>query len=247
MLRRRLPLPPPELRFMGRSDDEFLSGGDAVLSQIRADVDVPKRCDILDIGCGYGRLSNALWRAGHRGRYHGIDILAPHIAWCQSHLSAATGGRYGFEHLDLANDRYNPTGTLAATEVVLSAPFPPDVVTLTSVFTHMYADAIDHYLHQLSGLVKPNGAIYATIFFMNESQDQAQAAGSARYPLRQQVGAASRVWNADDPLHVIAHDEGWFRDRAGQAGLTVDDARYGSWCGRAGADFFQDSVVLRPA
>jgi cyclopropane fatty-acyl-phospholipid synthase-like methyltransferase len=231
---------------MGRTDADFLEGGADLLRQVREAVTIGKQANVLDIGSGYGRLPHALWRSGHRGRYHGMDILAEHVAWCTQVITPATRGRYTFEHLDLVNDRYNPAGTQAATEVTITCPFRADVILLTSVFTHMYADAIDHYLTQLSALLEPTGAVYATIFFMNDSQAVAQEKGGAPYPLRHDVGPWSRAWNKNDPLHVIAHDEAWFRDRADAAGLHVTSTRYGFWCGRTEAEGFQDSIVMRP-
>jgi SAM-dependent methyltransferase len=231
---------------MGRSDKEFLQGGDALIAQISRDLTIDRKADIVDIGSGYGRLAHALWRSGHRGRYFGFDILADQVEWCRRHLTPATRGRYRFQHLDAANDRYNPAGAIPATQVEIASPFVADLALLTSVFTHMYAEEIEHYVDQLRPTVRPTGALFATIFLMNQSQQRAHASGSGSYALRHQVGPESWSWSATDPLHVIAHDETWFTELLETAGFTVVAARYGSWCGRPDGLDFQDSIVARP-
>ncbi len=112
-----LPLPPPELRLMGRSDEAFLDVGDDVVSELKDLVGLQPDDDILDIGCGYGRVAHALLRHGHVGRYVGLDILARHVVWCADRLTPVSYGRHTFHHLDVENSRYNPTGSLRPTDV----------------------------------------------------------------------------------------------------------------------------------
>lgn len=241
-----LPLPPHDLRFMGRSDEEFLGVGDTVAAELAEFTSLQPTDTVLEIGAGYGRVAHALWRRGHRGRFAGMDILARHIQWCSDQITPATDGVYTFHHLDVRNDRYNPNGTLEPTEVSLDVGVRPDVVLVASVFTHMYADPIVHYLREIRSMLAEGGRVMATFFLMNDSQRAAEAAGRSRHPLRYEVSEFARCWDVDNPLHVIAHDQGWVHRQAKLAGLEVRAVHLGSWCGRIGGAVYQDTLILTP-
>ena len=239
-----LPLPPAHLRFMESTEAEYYEVGDRMAAELTEFTSLKPTDTILDIGSGYGRVSSALWRRGHRGRYVGMDILERHIQWCTDHMTPATGGLYAFHHLDISNDRYNPSGSLDPTEVSLDLGIRPDVVLLASVFTHMYADGIVHYLNEIGSLLPSNGRVMATFFLINQSQQTAEAAGLSRFPLRFRVDDCSRCWTLEDPLHVIAYYETWVHRQVRAAGLEVKSTHRGSWCGRHNLPMIQDTLIL---
>ena len=90
-------------------DEKFLA-----IAEMLADLVLewaPPGAAVLDVGSGYGRLAIGLMGRGFDGRYEGFDILPRHIAWCRRHLTRFAPA-YRFHHLDIQNDRYNPTGLL---------------------------------------------------------------------------------------------------------------------------------------
>lgn len=242
-----LPLPPPDMRFMERTQDEYFRVGDELVTDFAALVSLESTDTILDIGSGYGRMAGALWRRGHRGRYVGMDILEPHISWCTEYMTPASDGLYTFHHLDIRNGRYNPNGALRATEVSLDLGVVPDVILLNSVFTHMHAEDIVHYLHEIGSMLSPHARVMATFFLINQSQQSAEGAGLSRFPLRFKVSEESRCWTLDDPLHIIAYYESWVQQQVNDANMTIQMTRLGSWCGRSNRDAFQDTLILVPA
>ncbi len=90
------------------------------------------------------------------GRYEGFDILPRHVAWCRDHLTPFAPA-YRFHHLDIQNDRYNPTGRLDPATATFPVKGPFDVVAVFSVFTHMERPAIAHYLREVTRLLRPGG------------------------------------------------------------------------------------------
>lgn len=231
---------------MGPTEDEYYNFGDRMAEQLVEFTSLQPTETVLDIGAGYGRIASALWRRGHRGRYLGMDILPRHIQWCSDNMTPASGGLYTFHHLDVKNGRYNPEGLLEPTEVSLDMGDRPDVVLVASVFTHMYGNAIVHYLREIRSMIKPGGRIMATFFLINQSQRTAEANGASRFPLEFKVDETSRCWTLEDRLHVIAHSEGWVRQEIQSAGMRVQATHLGSWCGRADRDVFQDTLILEP-
>jgi SAM-dependent methyltransferase len=240
-----LPLPPPELRFMGEDDERFAAIGDDIvvdmieLCALRADAAV------LDIGSGYGRVAHALARRGFEGAYLGLEILPRHVGWCSEHLTPASGGRYEFAHLDVRNGRYNPTGSMAAEEATFDvATGSVDVAVLTSVFTHMYPAEVERYLAELRRVLRPGGRALTTFFALDDTWREAQLAGRVPMPMTHVLDASCRYHNADDPLHAIGFTPAWIRGAVARAGLHVYAVRLGTWCGRPGALGYQDTFVL---
>jgi SAM-dependent methyltransferase len=212
------PLPPRSMRFMGEDDEKFSAIGDLYVRAI-SEYAIPT--NLLDIGCGYGRLAYALHRSGFKGPYLGLDVIPHCISWLQENFTVP---RYGFRTVDVRNDRYNPTGKMDASNVRFDAK-PADVVTLLSVFTHMWDVEIVGYLRALRPLAR--GIVYATFFIKG---------GEPRGPAQAIHKLSDHSYTADlnDPLHVIAYDEDWLRSVVTEAGFSVRDLKYG----------YQDVLVL---
>ena len=239
-----LGVPPAELRFMGEDEELFRHIGDRTLADLRLLADLRPDAHVVDIGSGYGRLAHALLRWGvFRGRYVGVDILEKHVAWCQEHLG--DGDRVRFLHLDVHNDRYNPSGALAISDLT-----PPttdaDVVVLASVLTHLWPDDVRAELDLAARCLGRGGRVYATAFIVDESWRQLRAEGVPEtFPVPHVHDANTRFMDPDDPLHVIAYEREWLLDTAADCGLAPVVLEYGSWSGRNGRMAKQDVVVFR--
>jgi SAM-dependent methyltransferase len=241
-----LPIPPEQLRFMGEDEIKFLKIGDALVAELRDVAGLGDDAAVLDVGCGYGRIAHALLRSGFVGQYRGFDILPKHVAWCVEHLS---GPHTEFWHVDIQNDRYNPTGKESATSVDLGLQRDSaDVVLATSVFTHMWPAEIRNYLGHVAKALRPGGRAYLTFFLMNETWRKLDRAGLPTFPLPHAADDGHyRFMNPDNPLHVIAYEQGWVEAQMRAAGLEVIDVRLGFWAGRKGTTNLQDAVVVRRA
>ena len=236
------PVPPEHLRFMGESDARFVELGDDMVARIGTVVDLATCRRVVDIGCGYGRIGAAFLRSStFRGRYDGFDMLRPHLEWCNQHLG---NRRFRYHYLNIHSERYNPDGTLQQREVRFDVPSgTADLIVLTSVFTHMYADDIVHYLRECRRLVAPQGRVYATFFVLNE----AQRSRKNHYDLAHELTPFCRYMSEAEPLHVIGYEEDWLREQFTAAGFVMDGPlRQGSWSGEPDAFDFQDTVVLAP-
>ena len=242
-----VPLPPDKLRFMGEDDAKFLKTADE-LAGLLASYGMKPDARVLDAGCGYGRLAvGLLRRTDFDGSYLGFDILPRHIAWCNGTLGKVNS-RYAFTHVDLLNERYNPSGALDPNV----APFPAadasyDVCALFSVFTHLFEPTCQHYLDEIARTLQPGGVAVTTWLIFDDQRLPEVVADAAAYPLRLEHADGSRFMLAEDPLRAI----GFHRDRivamAGQAGLSVATIQLGAWTGGASAQpgsQFQDLVVL---
>jgi SAM-dependent methyltransferase len=243
-----VPLPPDLLRFMREDDAKFLATGDQLASLLAAN-GLTANSSVLEAGCGYGRLAvGLLRRRDFDGSYLGFDILPRHMAWCTGTISKVNN-RYIFKHLDLFNDRYNPSGSLDPDV----AEFPAadgsfDVCALFSVFTHLFQPTVEHYLNEIARVLRPGGIAVTTWLVFDEERLPEVVSDSAAYPLRLEHADGSRFMLAEDPLRAIGFDRDAVVAMANKAGLDVSSIELGYWAGgktgvRPGAEF-QDVVVL---
>ncbi len=194
---------------------------------------------ILDVGCGQGRMARPLVGFIDVGSYTGFDISAPGIDWCKDHY--ADTPEFKFEHVPVYNKRYNPKGTVKASEFVF--PYGDDqfdLIFLTSVFTHMFKDDVENYLAQISRVLKPGGKALITWFLMN---DVSRNAENPFFNFAYDFDEVSRTTTPKNPEAALAFDEGFVRALYSDCGLTIADIEYGTWA-RPGSQFqLQDMVV----
>jgi len=226
---------------MGESDERFVE-----IAVLLADLVLEwagPRSAVLDVGSGYGRLAVGLLERGFDGRYEGFDILPRHVAWCRKHLTAFAPS-YRFHHLDIRNERYNPTGLLDPFAARFPGKGPFDAVAVFSVFTHMERRSIAHYLREVTRLLRPGGVAVTTFFLWDEARLPAVTSAAAAHPMIHVLDACSRYASADDPLFAIAHHSLVVRGIAEGAGLELVEIRTGGWDG-SGRTQYQDLVILR--
>ena len=242
-----LHLPPWWLRDVGGAED-FEAVGREFLHLFRQLVNLQPDEEVLEIGCGSGRMALPLTTfLSPRGSYTGVDIVAPAIVWCQKHISRRHPN-FRFLHANLYNKRYNPGGEYAASDYTF--PFDDerfDFIFLTSVFTHLLPEDTENYLHEIRRLLRPAGRCLATFFLLNETQSRLAAAGQNDILFRHGDGPI-RTRSKTVPESAVAYQEAYLRRRVAACGLAVEGSiRYGRWSGREDGLSYQDIVLLKRA
>lgn len=238
-----LPLPPPGLRFMNESDQEFLEIGEQNLSLLQ-EAGFGQDSSLLDIGSGYGRLAHAIARTmPFRGRYLGMDILAPHIHWCQENITRRVPN-LRFSHVDIRNGRYNPRGIVEGKRFRFDHDDRSfDFCALFSVFTHMYEADIHNYLCEIARLLKASGRCVATFFLYDDQRLSNVTSQRCNLPMHHVLNEHTRYYNVEDPLHAIAYHRDYVEEIVESCGLNVLGWRYGNWGGDGGSTY-QDVMIL---
>jgi SAM-dependent methyltransferase len=202
---------------------------------------------VLDVGCGVGRMAIPLTTYLTTGTYDGIDIMPAGIDWGMRQFTPRYPN-FKFHLIDVYNKSYHPKGRLKAAEYrfpFLNDSF--DFVFLTSVFTHMFPRDVAHYLGEIARVLKPNRKCLATFFLMNAESVQLIDAGRSTLPFRHQ-GDGFRTTNADTPEAAILLPEPWVGSTYEEAGLTIlGPIHFGNWCGRERFLSYQDIVVATKA
>jgi len=207
----------------------------------------PTGC-VLDVGCGCGRMAVPLIHyLSEQGEYWGFDIVGSAIDWCQKKI-AANDKRFHFQLADVYNKSYHPQGKHPAS--AYSFPYRDgffDFAFLTSVFTHMLAPDMEHYLAELSRVLKSSGRCLVSFFLLNSESRELIRQGSSSISFKHEFpyGATS---NLGSPEAAVAFDEIFIRTCfQGQHLDVVEPIRYGSWCGRTRFLSYQDIIVATRA
>jgi SAM-dependent methyltransferase len=139
----------------GRTVEEYLASGkrdlhdmEAILS--RHGVSLAGMGNILEFGCGDGRMIRWLEDLAHDREIWGSDIHAERIIWCKQHLS--------------------PPFRFVATTIVPHLPFEDryfGFIFAGSVFTHI-DDLADAWLMELRRVLRPGGKLFITVHLKND-------------------------------------------------------------------------------
>ena len=141
----RRTLPPPRLRFnvAGTSSREaFVQVGSRAAREIAGAV--AESLDVLDFGCGCGRITAPLAALWPRARMHGVDVDAAAIRWCGRNL------RGDFRVLQPDHGLPFADGSF-------------DLVYAVSLFTHMDEAQQFRWLAEVRRVVRSAGRLLADL------------------------------------------------------------------------------------
>lgn len=244
LIKRELHLPPWWLRDVGGSD--FVDTGEEFLDLFIRVGNLQPEEQILEIGCGSGRMAIPLTRyVSSDGAYKGIDIVKQSVAWCQQHISRRHSN-FRFLHADLYNKRYNPAGRYQAKDYTF--PFQDecfDFIFLTSVFTHLLPEDTRRYLLEIARLLRQSGRGFFTFFLLNETQQTLARQG--RNDIHFKYGTdLCRMRDESVPESALAYDERYLLELLSECGLELyDQVHYGTWSGREEGLSYQDILLVR--
>jgi len=236
--------PPTRLHFVGNGD--FKGVGYEFLRYFTDLGELKPHEDVLDIGCGVGRMALPLSRYLKSGSYKGIDVVTEGIDWCQRNISCYHPN-FEFVHVDLHNHHYNSRGTASAS--TYRFPYPDesfDFVFATSVFTHLLPNEAENYLREIGRLLRPGGRLLSTWFVLTDNAHAFVRTHNASPQLIHPYSDGSWVTDAADPEGSIGHSEEliqrWFTEARLQANEPIV---FGSWAGHETPTSYQDIVLAR--
>jgi len=199
--------------------------------------------NILDVGSGIGRKTLPLIDyLNEQGRYDGLEIVKSGVDWCRNKYNKYPNFR--FHLIDVSNELYHPHGRYKVVEYRF--PFGSeqfDFVVLNSVFTHMIAQEVQHYLREVARVLKRGGRCLISFFLFNDESLSLVHAGKSTIDLSYQIGPA-RALSLERPELAIGYDQKYVMDLYRQCGLQIrKPIYYGSWCGRETFVSYQDLIV----
>src|SRR5262249_5025506 len=118
------------------------------------------------------------------------------------------------------------------------------LVFLTSVFTHMLAADVRHYLDEFERVLRPGGHCLTTCFLLNEESRAAIAGGRSSMALVHPMADCCTT-NCEVPEEAVGFDEGLLLEWIAERGFTLRGRHYGAWCGRSRFTSYQDILVYQ--
>ncbi len=187
--------------------------------------------DVLDVGCGVGRMAVPLSSFMTSGSYVGIDVSADAIELCRKRVKREN---FKFVHANLYNSLYNKSGQQA---VDYRFPFPDrsfDFIVLCSVFTHMLRDEVEHYLAEIARVMRDDATCFITWFVIDSSLPSPSITfhplDNVSFIRKRRVPAAAVAYKADFVMELYARN-----------GLRP--SLHAGTCARSSGLTFQDVVV----
>jgi SAM-dependent methyltransferase len=199
---------------------------------------------VADIGCGIGRVAVAMSKRLKRIRYTGFDVVNYGILWCHKRFSELPD--YRFVHANIFNTFYNPRGPeTASTYRFPIADSTADFVCATSVFTHMPAREVTHYLKETSRSMKRGAKAYFTVFILDR-ESRAQIESNVTLFRFQHPDQEAYVETPDEPDLAVAYDRSVFEAMVAGAGLEVVAFYPGHWRKLPYEDAQDAYVIAKP-
>ncbi len=219
VLHRGYRLPPKSMRGMMcgdafRTDSFFFLSAVLEATKFSARLGYTKGSRIVDIGCGLGRLATGTLVEFGDVQYLGIDANQDFVRWCRENIERYHP-TFRFVHLDMANERYNPAGTLDGSELRLPVNnASADIVYLWGVFTNMVPRDVESYIGEIGRILRPQGRCFLTAFVEDDVPDVT-------------INPTDYVpYACDGPLVVVRFSRQWLFSTFQQHGLQVEDFRY---------------------
>lgn len=201
---------------------------------------------ILDIGCGIGRMAIPFTSYLTTGSYEGLDVVPSGIRWCQKNITAKYP-KLRFQVADIYNKMYNPGGRFECAQYRF--PFADgefDVVFLVSVFTHLLPRDMEHYVSEISRVLRPGGKLLFTAFLLNDEARQGRAAGKSAFNFDHELPGC---WTTDPgtPETAIAFEETSIAPLLRRYSLLAEPTYFGGWTGRSNYLSYGDIVIATRA
>jgi SAM-dependent methyltransferase len=216
------------------------------------------KIDLLDVGCGTGRLALASkLLLGQDGRYVGVDVNAAEIEQCQRQYSDS---RFKFIHLPHKNRVY------ASDQAPTFEPYPLDdnsfdVVTALSVWTHLNEADATFYFREIARVLRPGGKAIVTFFLLDkryhafrQTSPASESAFTFRRPDRYDFDRSvdgSDAWLypawAAQPEEAIGVTPAGIQRLEARSGLRLADVKHGYWTEQVGLHFQDILVFEKPA
>ncbi|MEU0280625.1 methyltransferase domain-containing protein [Streptomyces sp. NPDC006195] len=226
---RRHPLLPPRRyrRFIGNGD--FLEVGREITAYMRDELGMSPSHDVLDAGCGAGRIAVPLTGVLTEGSYLGFDIVPHAIEWCGSAITSRYPN-FRFEHVDIRQEIYNPEGTLSASGFRFPADDAAfDIAALVGLISHLLPEEMDNYLAESARVLRPGGQCFATAYLVDDKVAENISRGNTAFSFTHDHGDYY-VHSEDEPTYAIAYRLEHIQAVAARYGLRMRrEPQLGTW------------------
>ncbi|WP_051764206.1 class I SAM-dependent methyltransferase [Streptomyces sp. NRRL F-5135] len=239
-------LPPRRYRrFIGNGD--FLKVGREITAYMRDELGMGPSHDVLDAGCGAGRVAIPLTDMLTEGSYLGFDIVPHAIEWCSSTIGARHPN-FRFEHVDIRQEIYNPEGRLSASDFRFPAEDSSfDIAALVGLISHLMPEEMDNYLAESARVLRAGGRCFATAYLVDDKVAENISRGNTAFSFTHDHGNYF-VHSKEEPTYAIAYRLEHIQAVAARYDLRMcQEPRLGTWGVSTHRPASMDLLVLERA
>lgn len=242
---RFLPVPAREQVFVG--DGDYRAIGAEYLGHFVRMAGLKPQEDVLDIGCGIGRMAVPLtqYLDPERAIYFGIDPVASGIDWCRKTITPVYPN-FRFDTQDIRNALYNPEGSIGGRSMRLPAKDGAfDFAAMVSVATHLPPEEIELYCAEIFRVLRPGGRLFLTAFVVRDPAELSNPKCDPRLRGFEKAEGQS-CWHlaGENPMAAVGYDQGFFERVLKQSGFALANQSFGAWHGEA-ASHYQDIIIAQ--
>ncbi len=227
--------------YVGGGDrEQFKIIGLMMVDWFKTHGDLKPAEDVLEVGCGIGRIAIPLTQYLTKGTYVGFDIVRHGIEWCQQQVTPRHPN-FTFFVADVHNQYYHPEGRYAASEYKF--PFPDgsfDFVFLTSVFTHMLPKDLERYAAEIGRVLRPGGRCFCTAYIISAEARAHLDRGASHRMFQPENGYWTDM--PSNPEAAVAYPDEYLMDVFKRSSLEISKVIPGEWWKN---QFAQDILVAK--
>lgn len=241
-----MPVPPSHRNQSGSNQGGFLEMG-FTLMQAMAGEGLTETSNVLDIGCGVGRVALPLTQfLNTTAAYFGIDINLSAISWCHEHITQVYPN-FEFAVVNARNPQYGNhfeygQSTMREAGLPLHQSRRFDTVIATSLFTHLLWPDVEFYIERIAHHLREGGFAYTTWFLIDDRARASIEAGTSQFDFDLRPDAQTYLLKRKTYSEAIGHDADAVLRLAARHGLVPRrPPQFGGWSQRKPG---QDTVVL---
>jgi SAM-dependent methyltransferase len=218
-----VPVPPSHRNQSGSTHGGFLEMG-FVLLQAMVREGLSETSDVLDIGCGVGRVALPMTQfLRPEASYFGLDINLSAISWCHEYITQLYPN-FEFAVVNAQNPHYGNKyeyGRAAMRDagLPLRQERQFDAIVATSLFTHLLWPDVEYYIERMALHLREGGFAFTTWFLVDDKSRAAIEAGQSAFDFDLRPGATTFTLKGQHYSEAIAHDADALLDLAARHGL----------------------------
>lgn len=211
---------------------------------LKDELELAPKSRLLDVGSDWGQLAIALDdHLDQGGEYEGFDPQREHLFWAKENVMPLHPS-CAFHVANIRNRIYNPGGSLDPT--TFRFPYEDghfDVVVASSLFPYMLEAEFEHYMAEISRVLKPGGRLCASFFLVDE--ESAQSLRSHREPYCFRYPCGELITAGPNGGGLAAYQRDYVKRITGANNIDTELHSRGKWRQAIDTGFEEDIVIGR--